>query len=158
MNQNKEKYLYMKKLILSFIMSVLCLSISAQENLNITPLFENLTKYDNDATCIWVDGNELRKYKLTLYRSVATKNNQAISHIEKAVIADSKKAADKEMGFIGSRLYFAFLSLPSETVGQNFRRFIFYRNKGLKNGSNKEATLVYMEGKVTMREIKKLFK
>ncbi len=148
----------MKKVILLFIMAVGCLSMQAQSNLHISPIFDHISDYEKDTKTVWVKGKELKKYKLTLYRSLSTENSQIASDMEKAVMADSRKAADKEIGYIGSRLYFAFLSLPPEAAGQDFMRFIFYRNPSLKNGGKKEVTLVYMEGKITMGELKNLFK
>ena len=148
----------MKKIILLFVMTVLCQCLLAQSNLHISPVFEHISDYGKDTKTVWVKGKELRKYKLTLYRSISTENSQIAGNMEKAVIADSKKAVDKEIGYIGSRLYYAFLSLPPEAAGQDFMRFIFYRNPSLKNNSKKEVTLVYMEGRITMSELKNLFK
>lgn len=148
----------MKKAILLFIMTVGCLSLQAQSNLHISPVFDHISDYGKDTKTVWVKGKELRKYKLTLYRSISTENSQMAANMEKAVLADSRKAADKEVGYIGSHLYFAFLSLPPEAAGQDFMRFIFYRNPSLKNGGKNEVTLVYMEGQITMSELKNLFK
>ena len=148
----------MKKAILLFIMTVCGMSLQAQSNLHITTIFDHISEYEKDTKTVWVKGKELRKYKLDLYRSISTENSQIAGTMEKAVMADSRKAADKEIGYIGSRLYFAFLSLPPEAAGQDFMRFIFYRNPSLKDGAKKEVTLVYMEGRITMDQLKNLFK
>ena len=131
---------------------------SAQANLSIGVFFSDDYEYADDAKMVWVEGKELKAYKLSLYRSITTENKLMVSDMEKAVIKDSKKAADKEIGKIGQRLYYAFLSLQPEKEKSNVRRYVFYRNAALRQGGKNEATLVYMEGHVSMEDLKKLFK
>lgn len=148
----------MKKAILLFTMAIVSLSIQAQTNLRVGALLNDPDGYEKGTKTVWVKSKELKKYKLTVYRSISSENSQMIGKMEKAVIADSKQASDKEIGYIGPHLYFAFLSFPPKSAGQTNRPFIFYRNPSLKNSEKKEATLVYMEGSLTMEEVKKLFK
>ena len=131
---------------------------NAQANLSIGVFFNDDYAFADDSKMVWVEGKELEAYNLTLYRSITTENKQAIGDMEKAVTTDSRKAADKEMGKIGQRLYYAFLSFPPDNKHSNVRRYVFYRNAALRKGSKKDATLVYMEGRVSMEEIKKLFR
>ena len=133
-------------------------TVSAQANLSISPFFEEHSAYSDDSKMVWVEGRELKAYHLCLYRSITTENPKTIKEMEQAVIKDSKRAADKEIGYVGPRLYYAFLSLKPEKTNSNPKRYIFYRNASLKANNKKDATLVYMEGMVSLEELKKLFK
>ena len=147
-------------------MSVI-MTLSAQSKLSISPFFAENSAYSADSKMVWVEGKELKAYHLTLYRSISTENPKTIKEMEQAVLNDSKRAADKEIGYVGARLYYAFLSLKPAPANANLspdaanpsrKRFIFYRNASLKANNKKDATLVYMEGTVSLEELKKLFK
>lgn len=149
----------MKRLLTTcLMMTLIAVCADAQANLNISVFFDANSSYADDAKEVWVEGSQLRPYRLSLYRSITTENKQTITAMEQAVIKDGKKAADKEIGYIGSRLYYAFLSMKPATSGSTVRRYVFYRNASLKSSTKKDATLVYMEGQITMEELKNLFK
>ena len=149
----------MERLVIICVMILAStVGVSAQANLSIGVFFSDDYQYADDAKMVWVEGTELRTYNLTLYRSITTENKNMVGDMEKAVLKDSKKAADKEMGKIGQRLYYAFLSLHPEKENSHIRRYVFYRNAALRQGGKNEATLVYMEGHVSMEDLKKLFK
>lgn len=149
----------MKRLLTTCLMlTLVCLYANAQSRLNISVFFDENSVYATDSKMVWVEGRELKPYKLSTYRSITTENSNTIRDMEQAVIKDSKQAADKEIGYIGSRLYYAFLSLKSVRHGSPVSRYVFYRNASLKSNSKKDATLVYMEGQVSMEELKNLFK
>lgn len=149
----------MKRLLTICVMLFMTVvGATAQINLSISTFFEESSVYTSDAKTVWVEGRELKSYHLTLYRSISSENPKTVKDMEQAVNLDSKRAADKEIGYIGSRLYYAFLSLPPVAAGSSLCRYIFYRNASLKSKEKKDATLVYMEGNVSMQELKKLFK
>jgi len=149
----------MKRLLTPcLMMTLIAVCADAQANLNISVFFDANSSYADDAKEVWVEGSQLRPYRLSLYRSITTENKQTITAMEQAVIKDGKKAADKEIGYIGSRLYYAFLSMKPAASGSTVRRYVFYRNASLKSSTKKDATLVYMEGQITMEELKNLFK
>lgn len=149
----------MKRLLtICVALTITLLGATAQTNLGISLFFEENSAYAADARTVWVEGRELKAYHLSLYRSISSENPKTIKDMEQAIGIDSKRAADKEVGYIGPRLYYAFLSLPPAAKGSSVCRYIFYRNASLKPNGKKDATLVYMEGMVTMQELKKIFK
>ncbi len=149
----------MKRLLTICVMlAITQLGATAQNNLSIAPFFEENSAYAADAKTVWVEGRELKSYHLSLYRSISSENAKTIKDMEQAVNIDSKRASDKEVGYIGQRLYYAFLSLSPAVKGSSVCRYIFYRNASLKSKGKKDATLVYMEGEVSMQELQKLFK
>ncbi len=149
----------MKRLLITCcLLAMTMLYANAQASLSINIFFKENSDYAKDSKMVWVEGRELEPYNLTLYRSISTENKQTAREMEQAVLKDGKIAADKEIGYIGHHLYYAFLSLKPVADGSNIRRYIFYRNASLKSNAKKDATLVYMEGKVSMEELKKLFK
>ena len=149
----------MKRLIIMILVSVcFALKLDAQQNLAISPFFDEKSAYTKDARMVWVDSPELEPFKLTLYKSISTEKKDVVEKMEKAVRKDSKMAADKEIGYIGDNLYYAFVTLKPAALNSTLKRHIFYRNASLKPHGKKDATLVYMEGHVTMDELKKMFK
>ena len=69
---------------------------------------------------------------------------------------DAQTAVDKEVGKVGKRLYYGFYCFPAQD--DNYR-YLFYRNAAVAPGSSKkmEVTVVYMEGKITLEELKRMF-
>lgn len=127
----------------------------AQKGLAVNEQFDGSKSYYENATRVWVEGKDLKAYHLTLYKSITVKGNaEAAKDMERAVTTDSKLALSKEIGHVGSRLYYAFLSLP----GKQHNRYIFFRNASLRSGGADEVTLVYMEGNVSMEQLKQMFK
>ena len=70
---------------------------------------------------------------------------------------DGKLAIKKEVAMIGGRLYYGFYVLPPRD--ENTNRYIFYRNNLLNpEAKPQEVMLVYIEGKASPAELKKIFK
>ena len=128
----------------------------SQEGLRIGELFDGVYKRKNNAIEVTVKGETLKRYRLKLFRSLTVKNDpKDFERIEKLVEADGKDAVSKETGRIGERLYYAFYCFPPH----NGRlRYVFYRNSSLREVEENELTLVYIEGNVTMDELKEMFK
>ena len=128
----------------------------SQTGLQITELFNGQYKRKDNAIEVVVKGNQLERYKLKVFRSLTIKNDpKDFERIEKLVEQDEKNSISKETGRIGERLYYAFYCFPSE---KEHYRYIFYRNSSLRKTESNELTLIYMEGNVTMDELKIMFK
>lgn len=128
----------------------------SQEGLHIDELFNGQYKRKDNAIEVVVKGYRLERYRLKVFRSLTVKNDpKDFERIEKLVLQDEKNAVSKETGHIGERLYYAFYCLPSD---KEHYRYIFYRNSSLRKVEDNELTLIYMEGNVTMDELKMMFK
>ena len=147
----------MKK-VFAIIVLMLALVVEgrSQTGLQIAELFDGQYKRKDNAIEVVVKGNQLERYRLKVFRSLTIKNDpKDFERIEKLVEQDEKNAISKETGRIGERLYYAFYCFPSE---KEHYRYIFYRNSSLRKTESNELTLIYMEGNVTMDELKKMFK
>ncbi len=138
------------------LMLALVMEGQSQTGLQIAELFNGQYKRKDNAIEVVVKGNQLERYKLKVFRSLTVKNDpKDFERIEKLVEQDEKNAISKETGRIGERLYYAFYCFPSE---KEHYRYIFYRNSSLRKTESNELTLIYMEGNVTMDELKTMFK
>lgn len=128
----------------------------SQEGLYIAELFNGQYKRKDNAIEVIVKGNQLERYRLKVFRSLTVKNDpKDFERIEKLVLQDEKNAMNKETGHIGQRLYYAFYCLPFK---KDHYCYIFYRNSSLRKVEDNELTLIYMEGNVTLDELKAMFK
>ena len=138
------------------LMLALVMEGQSQTGLQIAELFNGQYKRKDNTIEVVVKGNQLERYKLKVFRSLTVKNDpKDFERIEKLVEQDEKNAISKETGRIGERLYYAFYCFPSE---KEHYRYIFYRNSSLRKTESNELTLIYMEGNVTMDELKIMFK
>lgn len=145
-----------KILIIVILMFAWVVEAWSQEGLYIAELFNGQYKRKDNAIEVIVKGNQLERYRLKVFRSLTVKNDpKDFERIEKLVLQDEKNAINKETGHIGQRLYYAFYCLPSK---KNHYCYIFYRNSSLRKVENNELTLIYMEGNVTLDELKAMFK
>ena len=146
----------MRRIIFILIAIVVSATADAQTGLNIERLLSgHYRKYENVDEVI-VKGCRLDAYNLSLYHSLVVKNDEGLFRtMEQLVLADGKDAGDKEIANIGSRLYYAFYSLPP---ANGCRRYLFFKNSSLKKGGENCATLIYMEGGASVEELKKMFK
>ena len=147
----------MKK-VFTIIILMLAFVVEAQSqtSLQIAELFNGSYKRKDNAIEVVVKGNQLKRYKLEVFRSLTIKNDpKDFERIEKLVEQDEKHAISKETGHIGERLYYAFYCFSPQ---KSRFRYIFYRNSSLRKTESNELTLIYMEGNVTMDELKVMFK
>lgn len=134
------------------------LPVFAQKGMHVEDLFGGRFKHDRRAVEVLIKGRELKKYHLTLFRSLTITDEPEVSEeIEVLVSLDAKTAVDREVGKVGKKLYYGFYCFPGQD--DNYR-YLFYRNAAVAPGSSKktEVTVVYMEGKVTLEELKRMFK
>ena len=146
----------MKKHFLIIILSLLCISAAkAQSGLNISPLFNDPGRWETMFTASHLEGRYLKPYNLTLFRSITTRNSRIYDEIEQLVEKDGKNTIDKECGYVNGKLYYAFYLF--EPKNKKYR-YLFYRNSSLRVEEPNEVTVVYIEGYVTLEELKKMFK
>ncbi len=148
----------MKKLFVLFALAVMsCLPTLAQAGLNVNQLFDGRFKHNPDATEIIVTNGRAEEIGLDVYHSLSVTDKKAASLIETLAVKDGVKAIDKEVEYRGGKLYYGYYVLAPTKSGSN--RFLFFLNQNLarKNPVNK-VTLIYMQGDVSSKRIKKLIK
>ena len=97
------------------ILSLLALPLMAQKGLQVNTLFDGRFKKDHRAVEVLIKGKELKKYHLSLFRSLTVTNAPAVfREMETLVCQDAKSAVDKEVGTIGNRLYYGFYCFSEE--------------------------------------------
>lgn len=147
-----------RRLIILGITMLAVLPISAQKGMHVETLFDGRFKHDKRAVEVLIKGKELKKYHLTLFRSLTVTDAPALSdEIEALVVKDAETAVDKEVGKIGTQLYYGFYCFRPQDESY---RYLFYRNTSVvpDGGKKPEVTVVYMEGQVTLEELKQMFK
>ncbi len=138
-------------LALTIIILSMSAGASAQVPAAIGRLFNGPYRSSPAATETIITGEPLKPYDLTLFHSLMiTDDSQASSALEKAVKADGKEALWEETESVGGRLRYAIYELR----GKQKRRYILYLNT-FPSGGN-EATVIYLEGKATPSQIKRL--
>ena len=128
---------------------------NAQKHMGISPLFEGTDRAKYGFSAVVIEGKSLKKYNLTLFKSVTTTKTDMFDELEGMVESDSKEAIDKECGYINGKLYYGFYQFRPDKNGKY--RYLFYRNSSLREDEPCEVTVVYMEGYPTLAELKKMF-
>lgn len=99
----------MKRWVILWIIMLSVLSGYAQKGMHVDALFESRFKHDKRAVEVLIKGKELKKYHLTLFRSLTVTDAPAVSEeIEELVSRDALAAVDKEEGRVGKKLYYGF--------------------------------------------------
>ena len=129
-------------MILIALMSVV-LPAQAQVGLNIASIFEGSYSTRQDATSVQFSRS------LSLTPSAADTRQ-----IETAVLRDAAHAVSKEEVRKSGHVYYGFYKLSS--VGAE-NRYIFYRNNSYQTGSDGRLTLIYLQGRATAAELKRMF-
>lgn len=145
---------------ISFIIIVITMATLpavAQSGLNINSLFDGRYKKTPYATELIVTGVNAHDYNLNVYHSLKVTQKAQQNLIESLVVKDGVKAVDKEVEYRNGQIYYGFYTLPQTKKGLN--RYIFFLNQNLAHNAPKNmVTLIYMEGKATAEEIKKLIR
>ena len=137
-----------------FLLISLCLSLHAQEGLQIATLFE---KYGNqkDVTYVELNGSILCSYHMTAYKSLVFKDvtfyqTDILQCLKQDVARHSVIKTQEVME--GGQLLSAYYRLSQIVCkGQTLNRYILY-----KLGKNDSATLVYIEGHLGEEELMKM--
>lgn len=127
-----------------------------QKDLAISAAFEEKYTRREGAKEVLVKNLSIGTKKMTLFRSLTLPlSTEESLDIEKLVLADELQALDKERGSKSGRLYYAFFRLPEKK--KNTHRYIFYRNDALRKGAHPITTIIYIEGSVTMSDLRRRF-
>lgn len=148
----------MKQLIIILLFAALSLPMAnAQQGMAIEQFFNEGIPHAPDAkvSAVSITGRQLESQgNLSVYRSVSvTGDSELIMKIERAVTRDGTKAESREVSLKDGRLYFGFYTMPPL---ENENRYIFYLNSTLSGG--KKATLIFLQGKASPYEIRKMIK
>lgn len=145
----------MKRYLTTILLFIYFVAINGQSHLNIAPVFDEPKRWTHLFTATHIEGKHLQPYNLTLFKSMTTTDHRNYDEIEQLVEKDGKNAIDKECGYINGKLYYAFYLLKPI---KNKYQYIFYRNSSLRKDEPNKVTLVYMEGYVSLKELKNMFK
>lgn len=120
------------------------LGLWAQKGLSIQTAFDELAVKKN-ATEVVMSGKKLKNFHLTYFHSLEIKNPSAADHqrIASLVQTDAEKAITAE-----ETSEHSFYELPQR---KGLHAYILYRNNG------PTLTLIYIEGKATLKQIKQFF-
>lgn len=148
----------MKRISLIIIIGIVAtMPALAQSGLHINTLFDGRFKKDLHATELIVTGAGARDINLKVYHSLKVTEKSQQNLVESLVVKDGVKAVDKEVEYRNGQLYYGFYTLPATKSGDH--RYIFFLNQNLAHNSPKNmVTLIYMEGKATPEQIKKLIR
>ena len=147
----------MKRITIIIAVMALALPVLAQSGLNINSLFDGRYKKNPYAADYIVTGPNAREINLEVYHSLKVTQKEQQDLIESLVNKDGATAIDKEVQLRNGRLYYGFYTLSKTKKGRN--RYIFFLNQNLAKTSPKNmVTLIYMEGKATPAQIKKLIR
>ena len=153
-----------QRLVILFVFSLTVSFLSAQTGLHVSELFGKEYQKRKNVVEVRVKGSKLERFRLTLFRSLTIKGDtDELQRIENLVKADGREAVDREEGTKGNRLYYGFYRL--KIAGTRHRkkenapfRYLFFRNNSLHDNKNHEAIVIYMEGFVSIDELKKMFR
>ena len=147
----------MKPAHILFLMLLLAAAIpaAAQEGLAVGALFDGRYRDIPDARETIISGGQLKKHKLSTYRSITLTDadNESADAIERAVRRDGADALSREVQFRDGRLFYGFYRLRRHN---DLNRYIFFLNQ-LAAGGNK-VILIYLEGSASPEQVKKMLK
>ena len=139
------------KLISLILLACLSLSLQAQEELKIEQLF---TKYGNaqGVTLVELNGEILASYRMDTYRSLVFEDvtpyaREIADGLEDAV--RSQQVQKRQLVNQSGTLQSAYLQLaPVRRKGRDLRRYLLF-----KRGKGTVATLIYIEGQLSEKEL-----
>lgn len=122
-----------------------------QTGLHVAQLFDGSFKRRSGATEVYMKGRSVRDYGLNVFRSlsVSTSMLDEVRLMEQLVRLDARYAVNKEESYKGKALYYGFYQLPRY---KGLNRYLFY-----KHTRQQPVTLIYLEGKASIQEIKRRF-
>ncbi|MBQ1908864.1 MAG: hypothetical protein II645_04330 [Bacteroidaceae bacterium] len=133
------------------LLTLLCVaSVRLQAQVHIAPLFGEFSVLPN-ATEVRISGKKLKPYQLTNFHSIEVRQpqNEQMRHAESLVLSDARTAVAREEDRSNGRLHYGFYELPTDG---RLHTYIFYRANAQK------LTLIHIEGKASMEELKAYFK
>ncbi len=150
----------MKHLLISLIIFALALPLAAQDGLEINRIFKGEIINELAIKESLVKGENLAPYKLrVLHTAKFTVGNAKRDKVEAIFVEDTKgRLSDDnenlEFEYRDGHLYYAIVQLPDTKKG--LHRYICYQCRQTMGGN--DITLVYMEGKARLSDLRKTFK
>lgn len=150
----------MKNLFISLIIFAFALPLSAQDELEINKIFKGEIVSETAMKESLVKGENLAPYKLrVLHTAKFTVGNSRRNEVEALFEEDMKgRLSDDdenlELEYRDGHLYYAIVQLPDSKKG--LHRYICYQCRQTMGGNG--ITLVYMEGKASLADLRKTFK
>ena len=153
----------MKKVIMMFLMLAASLSTSAQAGLKINDLFEGRIIPQEKMVETRVRGKTLAKYQLTYYRSVRlTVAEEEAERLLQLVEADGKghfaAGSDRSQKTVFGKEH--SLTFKTQVRKQGDKNcFLCYQAHWRVNATDREVTVIYMEGSVrSLEQLEELLK
>ena len=153
----------MKKVIMMFLMLAASLSASAQAGLKINDLFEGRIISQEKMVETRVRGKTLAKYQLTYYRSVRlTVAEEEAERLLQLVEADGKghfaAGSDRSQKTVFGKEH--SLTFKTQVRKQGDKNcFLCYQAHWRGNATDREITVIYMEGSVrSLEQLEELLK
>ena len=135
-----------------FLIGSMALPALSQTGLHIAQLFDGPFKRRTGATEVYMKGRSVKNYGLSIFSSLSVSYSpDDLRRMETLVRLDARQAVSKEESYKGTSLYYGFYQLPQY---KGLNRYIFYKHTRTKQ---QPATLIYMEGKASIKEIKRRF-
>lgn len=149
----------MKHSFLSLIIFALALPLAAQDGLEINKIFKGEVVNEKAMKESLVKGESLEPYKLRVLRTAKfTVGEARRDEVETLFEEDMKGRNDDdeniELEYRDGHLYYAIVQLTDTRKGQH--RYICYQCRKTTGGHG--ITLVYMEGKASLCDLRNTFK
>lgn len=150
----------MKHLIITLALITATLPLSAQKGLRINEVFEGNIINELALHESLVKGESLEPFKLKVLHTVKfTTGNSARDKVEALFKEDmqgrlSDENDNLELEYRDGRLYYAIVQIADTKKG--LHRYICYQCRQETGGNS--ITLVYMEGKASLADLRKTFK
>ena len=150
----------MKHSFLSLIIFALALPLAAQDGLEINKIFKGEVVNEKAMKESLVKGDNLAPYKLrVLHTAKFTIGDSRRDEVEALFEEDMKGRLSEddenlELEYRDGHLYYAIVQLTDSKKG--LHRYICYQCRKTMGGNG--ITLVYMEGKASLADLRKTFK
>ena len=152
--------MYMRKIIIMFLMLVASLTVSAQTGLKINELFEGRIIPQERMMETRVRGKSIAKYQLSYYRSLRLNvTSEEAGQVRALLGKDAEQSVDMRTSRKNPHRWDTWtckLQMPS-AAGKN--RYVCYQEQFDKQHEKCELTVIYMEGSVdSLEKLEELLK
>lgn len=150
----------MKQLLITLVAIVAALPLSAQKGLRIDEVFKGNIVNEQALQESLVKGESLEPYKLKVLHTVKfTTSSTQRDRVEALFMEDMKgRLSDDdenlELEYRDGHLYYAIVQIADTRKG--LHRYICYQSRS--NTEEHTITLVYLEGKASLADLRKTFK
>ena len=152
--------MYMRKIIIMFLMLVASLTVSAQTGLKINELFQGRIIPQERMMETRVRGKSIAKYQLSYYRSLRLNvTSEEAGQVRALLGKDAEQSVDMRTSRKNPHRWDTWtckLQMPS-AAGKN--RYVCYQEQFDKQHEKCELTVIYMEGSVdSLEKLEELLK